>query len=199
MDQERVLDHYRHTGALQEGHFRLSSGLHSDRYFQSARVLAHPDIAGELGAALADQCRRFGPDVVIGPAMGAIIIAHEVARALKRPAFFAERVNDRFTLRRGFAIEKGQTVLLVEDVLTTGGSILELEGVVTELGGAVVGMACVVDRRDADVLVGGRHALARLARVAVCTWKPEDCPLCAKGCPIDVPGSRVAPRKSPSA
>ena len=188
MNQDEVLSLYRASGALKEGHFRLSSGLHSGMYFQSALVLARPRDAGALGAALAARYRASDVDVVIGPAMGAIIIAHEVGRALDRPVLFAERVEDRFALRRGFAVAPGERVLLVEDVLTTGGSILELARVIEAAGAQVAGLGCLVDRRGPEHDLP--HPLESLARVEVPTWKPDACPKCAAGAPMDAPGSR---------
>ncbi|MBI4863225.1 MAG: orotate phosphoribosyltransferase [Candidatus Riflebacteria bacterium] len=165
MTEAEVLELYRSTGALREGHFRLSSGLHSPGYFQSALVLARPALAGRLGEALAARFDRQGVDLVLGPALGAVIVAHEVGRALERDALFAERVDDRFCLRRGFAISPGERVLLVEDVLTTGRSILELARLVEASQGRVAGLACLVNRMVAGTDLG----------------------------PLDVPGSRKLP------
>ena len=188
MLSSQVLDLYRESGALKEGHFRLSSGLHSDKYFQSALVLAQPRFAARLGAALASRFKADDVDVVIGPAMGAIIIAHEVGRALDRPVLFAERVDDRFALRRGFAVHAGERALLVEDVLTTGGSILELASVIESSGAKVVALGCLVDRRGKGHPIS--PPLESLAQVEVPTWKPDACPRCLAGAPMDVPGSR---------
>lgn len=188
MNPSHVLDLYRASGALKEGHFRLSSGLHSNMYFQSALVLARPRDASTLGAALAACFDASKIDVVIGPAMGAIIIAHEVGRALDRPVLFAERVDDKFALRRGFAVSPGERALLVEDVLTTGGSILELAAVIEKAGATIAGFGCLVDRRADRKSLG--HDLRSLAQVDVPTWKPDDCPKCKAGAPMDVPGSR---------
>ena len=188
MTELEVLDVYRTCGAYREGHFRLSSGLHSDKYFQSALVLAHPDLAARLAGELARKLPEGPVDIVVGPAMGAILVAHEMARALGRVALFAERVDDRFVLRRGFSIPPGSHVLLVEDVLTTGRSILQLAELVEQIGARVAGLACLIDR------TGGAGAmkwpLSSLARVAVTIWPPDECPLCAKRVPMDVPGSR---------
>lgn len=188
MSADEVLALYRETGALKEGHFRLSSGLHSDRYFQSALVLSRPRDAEKLGAALGARFDASAVDAVVGPAMGAILVAHEVGRALDRPVMFAERVEDAFKLRRGFALEPRERVLLVEDVLTTGGSILELAALVESLGATVAGLGCLVDRRGKDRALP--HPLIALATVEVPAWKPEECPRCRAGAPLDAPGSR---------
>lgn len=188
MNQDQVLDLYRASGALKEGHYRLSSGLHSGMYFQSALVLSRPRDAEALGAALGARFAAAGVDVVIGPAMGAIIVAHEVGRAMNRPVLFAERVDDAFMLRRGFAVAPGERVLLVEDVLTTGGSILELAAVIEAAGARIAGLGCLVDRRSVDRPLP--HELQALARVEVPTWNPEACPRCHAGASMDVPGSR---------
>lgn len=187
LTSDEVLALYRDHGAMLEGHFKLSSGLHSDTYFQSARVLMIPEVATRLGDALA---RKFGTrdiDVVVGPALGAVIVAHEVARGLGRPALFAERVEGRFALRRGFSIEPGARVALVEDVITTGGSLGELENLMVGLGGVVTARGCLVDRSGTAV---GPDWPVSLAQRNVRTWPADTCELCARGVPVDSPGSR---------
>lgn len=191
MTPDEVLAAYRQHLAMREGHFRLSSGLHSNVYFQSALVLAQPSLAAKFAYSLTEDFyihKMSRPDVVIGPALGAIVIAHEVGQALHRPTFFAERVNDRFALRRGFELKPGQTVALVEDVVTTAGSILELKALVEAEGCIATILCCVIDRRPPEA----RHALKiwSLAQVAVSTWDPEECTLCQAGVELYVPGSR---------
>ena len=188
MTQDAVLDMFRKSGALLEGHFRLSSGLHSDRYLQSALVLQHPEFAEALGAAVADKVRHLQPTVIVSPALGGIVIGQEVARALNVPAIFAERQDGALTLRRGFSIASGARVLVIEDVVTTGGSTRETMDVATRAGGVVVGAGSIVDRS------GGNQGLSvpysALAQVSFPTYQPDVCPLCAAGSTAIKPGSR---------
>jgi orotate phosphoribosyltransferase len=184
---EHVLDRFRASGALLEGHFRLSSGLHSGGYLQCALVLQHPSDAEALGTALAGKVRDLRPDVVLSPAMGGLIIGHEVARGLGVRAIFAERHEGRLTLRRGFAIAPDERVLVVEDVLTTGLSTRETIEVARAAGGQVVGAVAIIDRSDAP---GLDVPFASLARIALPTYRPDACPMCAKGEPVVKPGSR---------
>jgi orotate phosphoribosyltransferase len=188
MDQDAVLDLFRKSGALLEGHFRLSSGLHSDRYLQSALVLQYPEFAEALGTALADRTRHLQPTAVLSPALGGIVIGQEVGRALGVRALFAERQEGVLTLRRGFTLDDGDRVLIVEDVITTGGSTRETAAVGEASGALVAGAAAIVDRgSDPARLALPMQALVRLE---VPTFPPDACPLCAKGVPITKPGSR---------
>jgi orotate phosphoribosyltransferase len=179
---------YESTGALLRGHFRLTSGLHSDTYLQSALVLQRPDDAARLGQALAARFRRVTIDVVVAPALGGILVAHEVARALGVRGLFTEREDGRMTLRRGFRIAPGERCLVVEDVVTTGGSTREVMAAVEALGGVVAGVGALVDRS------GGKADLpeprAALLTLEVPSYRPEDCPLCRAGVPVVKPGSR---------
>jgi orotate phosphoribosyltransferase len=189
MNQEVVLNLFRKSGALLEGHFRLTSGLHSDRYMQSALVLQYPDFAEALGAALAGRTRHLQPTAVLSPALGGIVIGHEVARALGVRALFAERQEGGLTLRRGFTLSEGDRVLVVEDVLTTGGSTRETVAVAQAAGAQVVGAAAIIDRgKDAARL---NLPLQTLVQMDVPTYSPEACPLCAANMPVVKPGSRV--------
>jgi orotate phosphoribosyltransferase len=176
------------VGALLEGHFRLSSGLHSGRYLQCARLLMWPDRAEKAGRALAGRLAEFAPDAVVSPALGGVILGHEVARALGVRAVFAERRDGAFALRRGFSIAPEERVAVVEDVFTTGGSTREVCETVEAGGGRVVAVGSLVDRGVASdaFSVPARSVLS----LPVPAWPPEDCPLCAKGIPIDTPGSR---------
>src|SRR5687767_14123562 len=149
---DSVLDTFRRVGALHEGHFRLTSGLHSPGYLQSALVLQYPHEAETLGAALGERARPLGADVVLSPALGGIVIGQEVGRALGVRAIFAERQDGRLTLRRGFALEPGEKVLVVEDVVTTGGSTRETIDLARESGASVVGAAAIIDRRPSTEL-----------------------------------------------
>ena len=189
MNDAAVLDLFRKSGALLEGHFRLSSGLHSDRYLQSALVLQHPEFAEALGAALAERIRHLQPTVVISPALGGIVIGQEVGRALGVRAIFAERQEGKLVLRRGFSMSPGDRAVVVEDVVTTGGSTRETIDAATAAGGEVVGAGTIIDRgNDAARLDVPLFALVKLD---VPTYQPDACPLCAQGTPAIKPGSRV--------
>jgi orotate phosphoribosyltransferase len=190
MDANAVLDLFRQSGALLEGHFRLTSGLHSDRYLQSALVLQHPELASRLGEALAERTRHLQPRVVLSPALGGIVIGQEVGRALGIRAIFAERQEKRLTLRRGFTVAPSDRVLVVEDVITTGGSTRETIAVAADAGARTFGAAAIIDR-------GGESArvdvpLFSLVRLDVPTYQPDACPLCAKDIPVVKPGSRAS-------
>lgn len=191
-----VLRLLKRTEALLEGHFLLSSGLHSDRYFQCARLLQHPRHAARVGRALAALCRPFGAALVVSPALGGVIIGHEVGRALGVRAIFTEREQGIMRLRRGFAIGAGEKVLVVEDVVTTGKSTLEAAAAVTAAGGQVVGLASIVDRSGG---VSFPYPFRSLLRLSVATYAPADCPLCRAGkLPAVKPGSRENPQCAPA-
>jgi orotate phosphoribosyltransferase len=188
MTRDELLDRFRKAGALLEGHFRLSSGLHSSGYLQCALVLQQPDWAEALGRAIADRAREWRPTVVLSPALGGVVIGHEVGRALGVRALFAERQDGELTLRRGFVLSERDRVLVIEDVLTTGKSTRETMQVARAAGAQIVGAASIVDRS------GGTLALdvpfAALVDIALPTYEPERCPLCAQGLPVVKPGSR---------
>ena len=188
MSPEHVIERFRRSGALLEGHFRLTSGLHSPGYLQCALVLQHPADAEALGAAIAERVRNLGIQAVLSPALGGIVIGQEVGRALGVRALFAERQDGALTLRRGFVLSPGERVLVVEDVVTTGGSTRETIAVARAAGATVVGAASIIDRD------GGRQALdvphVALATVTLPTYQPDDCPLCRAGSPVVKPGSR---------
>jgi orotate phosphoribosyltransferase len=188
MTHDELIDLFRRSGALLEGHFRLSSGLHSTGYLQCALVLQNGRDAERLGTAIAALVRETRPTVVLSPALGGVVIGHEVGRALGVRAIFAERQDGVLTLRRGFMIGEGDRVLVVEDVLTTGGSTRETMQVAVAAGAQVVGVAAVVDRS------GGSAAFdvpfVSLVSVTLPTFQPDACPLCARGLPVVNPGSR---------
>ncbi len=190
MQQDQVLDEFRAAGALLEGHFILSSGLHSTRYLQCARVLMDAARADRLCAALANKVRASGAkvDLVASPAMGGVVVGYEMGRQLGVPSIFFERVDGKLVLRRGFAIEKGARVLMVEDIVTTGLSSREcIEGIAAE-GGVTVAAACLIDRSNGAADVGvPLHALAALD---IPTFKPEALPAELAGIPAIKPGSR---------
>jgi orotate phosphoribosyltransferase len=189
MTRDDLLDLFRRSGALLEGHFRLTSGLHSSGYLQCALVLQHPQHAEALGRAIADLTRELRPSVVLSPALGGVVIGHEVARALGVRALFAERQDGALTLRRGFVIGETDRVLVVEDVLTTGGSTRETMQVAKAAGGQVVGAAAIVDRRGKN-RPAFEVPFAALLEVDLPTYEPGACPLCGQGLPVIKPGSR---------
>jgi orotate phosphoribosyltransferase len=192
MTSEEVLKIFEENEALLKGHFLLSSGLHSNRYLQCALVLQHPAVADKLCTELAARAKAdegIGRiDLVIAPALGGVIVAHEVARSLGVRALFTERQEKTMTLRRGFQIKPGECCLVVEDVVTTGGSTREVMDVVAQHGGVTVGAGSLIDRSGGTVDLGvPRHALAVLE---VPTYKPEECPMCKEGSTAIKPGSR---------
>jgi orotate phosphoribosyltransferase len=193
MTHADVLTLFRQSGALLEGHFRLSSGLHSPGYLQCALVLQRPRDAAVLGAALGERVRDLGATCVLSPALGGIVIGHEVARALDVRAPFAERQEGTLTLRRGFTLGPADRVLVVEDVVTTAGSTRETMAVARQAGATVVGACAIVDRS------AGRHGLdipfVALLPMDLPTYAEADCPLCKSGAPVVKPGSR-APAKA---
>ena len=192
MTPEAVRRHFEETGALLSGHFRLSSGLHADRYLQCARVLQHPDRAGALGAALGALLAPERPGVVVSPAMGGVIIGHEVGRALGLRTIFTERVDGTFALRRGFTLDEGERVVVIEDVVTTGKSTKEVLDVLRRAGAVPVACGSIIDRRapaEKAPDVDGVPYRALLS-LEVPAWEPAACPLCARGEPVVAPGSR---------
>jgi orotate phosphoribosyltransferase len=187
--REAILETFREAGALLDGHFLLSSGLHSPKYLQCALVLQDPARAERLCSRLARAFTDDRVETVVGPAMGGIVVAHELARALGARAIFAEREEGRMRLRRGFALRPGERILLAEDVVTTGGSLREVLALAQEAGAEVVGVAALVDRtsgRDPEFGMG----LTALVKLDVPTHLPEECPLCRKGVAVVKPGSR---------
>jgi orotate phosphoribosyltransferase len=189
VESAAVLALFRESGALLEGHFRLSSGLHSSGYLQSALVLQHPVNAEALGRQLATKLTGLGGTVVLSPALGGLVIGHEVARALGVRAIFCERKDGAMVLRRGFSLGADDVVVVVEDVVTTGGSTRETIAVAREAGATVAGAGAIVDRS------GGTSPLDvpfdALVRVTLATHDPEVCPMCAAGEPVVKPGSRT--------
>ena len=188
MGNQEMLKIFRQTGTLQRGHFVLTSGLHSPQYFQCARVLQYPKYAEKLGQRIAEQFRNQRIDVVVAPAIGGIIVAHEVARALEVRAIFAEREEGNMRLRRGFSLSPGERVLVAEDVITTGGSVQEVLALVQEHEAEPVGVGVVVDRSGGTVDFG--LPFYALMTLEVITYSPQECPLCQQGIPVTKPGSR---------
>jgi orotate phosphoribosyltransferase len=183
-----TLKDFEDTGALLKGHFRLSSGLHSDTYLQCARLLQWPARAESAGRELAEGLRGFAPRVVVSPALGGVIIGHEVARALSVPFLFVERQDGSFALRRGFHLEAEVPAAVVEDVFTTGKSTREVIDLVIASGGRVVTAGSIVDRGlpPGALPVPFRSLLA----LSVPAWPEAQCPLCRRGVALDTPGSR---------
>jgi orotate phosphoribosyltransferase len=188
LSKEEILGIFKKHNALKEGHFLLTSGRHSNRYLQCALVLQNPAVAAKLCGQLVKRLPAQEVDVVIGPALGGVTLAYEIARQLGSVALFAERENNVMTLRRGFSIAKGAKVLVVEDVITTGGSVKETIKVVEDMGGEVVGVASLVDRSGGKIDLG--YPLSSLLPIEVVSYPTEECPLCKEGLPLVKPGSR---------
>ena len=195
MDDREVLDIFRKYSALLEGHFILSSGLHSDRYIQCALVLQHPLVAERLGSELAWKLAGSRASVVVAPALGGVLVAHEVGRALGIRALFTERVDGRMTLRRGFQLSPGEPAIVVEDVITTGGSTRETIAAVEEAAGKVVATGALIDRSGGTAELGLPRA--SLVTLTVQNFDPAQCPLCTAGIPATKPGSRTKASSSP--
>ena len=192
MDKEHLLSVFRDSGALLEGHFVLTSGLHSPTYFQCAKVLQYPHYAELLCGEIARGFRASDIAVVLAPALGGIVVGQEVGRQLRVRTIFAERKDGTMQLRRGFGIEQGERVLVCEDVVTTGGSVKEVIGIVESLGGRVAGVGSIVDRSGGKVKFAmdpGADQFA-LMQMDVVTYRPAECPLCKAGAPLVKPGSR---------
>lgn len=188
MEKEKVLKILRETGAMLEGHFLLTSGRHSDRYIQCARVFQYPLYCEMLSRHLADSFKGEKIDVVVGPAIGGIVFAYEVGKQLGVRSIFAERENGIMTLRRGFEIKQGENVLVVEDVTTTGGSVKEVMQIVKDYGGNVIGVGSLVDRSNGEVSFGVRFEPVVVLDVK--SYEAKNCPLCRQGLPLVKPGSR---------
>ncbi len=188
LSEKDILDIFKKTGALLEGHFLLTSGRHSNVYFQCAKVLQYPEYMEKICANIAEHFKDIKIDTVISPAIGGIIVGQEVARQLNKRSIFAEREDKVLTLRRGFSIEPGEKVLVCEDVVTTGGSVFEVIEIVKSLGGEVVGVGCIVDRSNGKVNFGYPQVSA--VKMNVVSFTPEECTLCKQGIPVVKPGSR---------
>lgn len=188
MTEKEILKLFDKYEALLEGHFRLSSGLHSGKYLQAALVLQHPEISEKLSKELVKKFSKEKIDVVIGPALGGITLAYEVARALGVRGLFTERHEGRMVLRRGFSIKPNEKALVVEDVVTTGGSTKEVIEVVKNSGGKVIGVGAIIDRSDQGINFGAPFEY--LAKVKIETFEEPNCPLCKSKTPLTKPGSR---------
>ena len=196
LDTPRILEMFRATSAMLEGHFVLSSGLHSDRYFQCALILERPDQAEILARETARRLHAAGLakiDIVIGPALGAVTWAYEVGRALGCRAQFTERKDDAMQLRRGFSIKPSDNVFVVEDVFTTGGSAREVIDLLKTMGVTPKATGCIINRSGGNPFADLKLPLVTLADVEVKTWAPDDCPMCKSKVPLTKPGSRAKP------
>ena len=183
MTEAEVKDLLTKTNAIMHGHFLLTSGLHSPHYVEKFNVLQHPEYTEILCKAMAEKFKDENIDTVVGPVTGGILLAHETGKALGTRAIFTERENGKMTFRRGFSLEKGERVLIVEDIVTTGGSIKEVIDVVREFGGIPVAVAMLVDRSNGKVSLDEVPCSA-LLHMDVETYAPEECPLCKKGMPL---------------
>lgn len=189
LTQERATQILKEINVLQEGHFLLTSGRHSNQYMQCARIVQYPNYTMELSSTLVEAFKDDKIDVVIGPALGGIVFAYEIARQMGVRNLFAERENGKMTLRRDFKVPKGARVLVTEDVITTGGSVREVMEIVKEQGGEVVGVAVLVDRSDGKIDFGCK--LVAAYRAGLISYDPDECPICKEGkIPLIKPGSR---------
>ena len=183
MTQEEVRALLVKTGAIMDGHFLLTSGLHSPHYVEKFNVLQHPAYTAQLCAAMAEKFKDANIETVVGPVTGGILLAHETGKSLGTRAIFTERVDGKMTFRRGFSLREGERVLIVEDIVTTGGSIKEVIDVVKAAGAVPVAVSMLVDRSGGKANFGDVPATALLT-MEVETYAPENCPLCAKGIPM---------------
>lgn len=188
MTNEEIIKTFQDIGALLEGHFTLRSGLHSNRFFQAALLLQYPNIAEKICKELAQNFKDIKVDTVISPAIGGLIVGQEVARALGTKAIFAEKENDNLVLRRGFQINKGDKVLVAEDVITKGGRVQQTVDLVRQYGAEVVGIAVIVDRSGGSVTFDVPHK--SLIKLELATYDPANCPLCKQNIPLVKPGSK---------
>ena len=181
---------FRENNALIEGHFLLSSGLHSPQYLQCALILARPDFAEKICKGLAGKFKKDKITAVVAPALGGVIVSYEVARALGVKGIFTERQESRMCLRRGFSLSKKDRVLVVEDVITTGKSTKEVIETIKQTGCGIAGVGCIVDRSGGKVDFGMKFE--RLLQINIPAFKPEDCPICKFNIPLVKPGSRAS-------
>ena len=190
LTQEQVRQLLVETKAVLEGHFLLTSGLHSPLYVEKFNVLQHPEYTEKLCKELAERFKNKGVQTVMGPMTGGILLAHEVGKALGTRAIFTEREKGKMTLRRGFRIKPGERVLIVEDIVTTGGSVQEVVDVVKAAGGEIVGVGLLVDRSGGKAEFGvSKEDVQALLNLEVPTYEPETCPLCKEGVPMTERGS----------
>jgi orotate phosphoribosyltransferase len=198
LSEKEVLEIFQKTGALLEGHFLLTSGRHSNVYFQCAKVLQYPEYTEKICSVIAEHFRDFNIDTVISPAIGGIIVGQEVARQLNKRSIFAEREGKALTLRRGFSLREGERVLVCEDVVTTGGSVFEVIDIVKESKAEVAGVGFIVDRSNGKVIFNSSrqdgvltdHPQFSVIKINAVSFLPEDCSFCKQGLELIKPGSR---------
>lgn len=183
-----IIETLKEVEALLEGHFLLSSGKHSDRYCQCAKLLQYPDKAAKVLKVVADKLKEVDFNLVVGPAMGGVVVSYELARQTGKPGIFAERENGEMTIRRGFQINKGDKIIISEDVVTTGKSSLEVAKVIEGLGAEVIGISCIVDRRAEGVVIP--YPIYSAIKLDINVYEKENCPMCKEGTPYIKPGSR---------
>ncbi len=190
INKEEIMRRFEEAGAIQKGHFKLTSGVHSDAYIQCAQIMQYPEFIHNLCSELGKKFKGTEVDVIVGPAIGAIIMAHVMAMVLGPwvRAIFTERENGKMTLRRSFEIKKGEKVLVVEDITTTGSSVREVINIVKSRQAEVVGVGALIDRSGGKVDFGVRYE--KLVTIKMNTYEPDDCPLCKNKIPITKPGSR---------
>ena len=188
LSKDEILNIFTKTDALLNGHFLLTSGRHSNQYFQCAKVLQYPAYAKQLCSIIAEHFSDFDIDTVIAPAIGGLVVGQEVSRQLNKRFIFAEREDKRLTLRRGFTIEPGEKILICEDVVTTGGSVFEVIDIVKSNGAKVAGVGFIVDRSDGKIDFGSPQK--SVIRLDVKSYEPENCPLCKTAVELVKPGSR---------
>jgi len=188
LTEAEILDIFKKTESLFEGHFLLTSGRHSDKYFQCAKVLQYPEYIEQLCSIIADHFKDYEIDTVISPAIGGLVVGQEVARQLNKRFIFAERENKNLTLRRGFSLNEGEKVLICEDVVTTGGSVFEIINIVKNNNAKVAGIGFIVDRSNGKV--DFKYSQLSTLRMEVVSYLPNECPLCKEGLEIAKPGSR---------
>ncbi|MCI0706747.1 MAG: orotate phosphoribosyltransferase [Ignavibacteriae bacterium] len=188
LPKEQVLDIFRETKALLEGHFQLTSGLHSSQYFQCARVLQYPKYLHLFAGEIANHFEYSDVEVVVSPAIGGVVVGTEVGRMLRVRSMFTERKDGKMELRRGFELHPGERVLVVEDVVTTGGSVFEVVELVNKAGAKLAGVGYIVDRSNGKLKFDAKHF--SVLQLDVVAYKPEECPLCKQGGEAIKPGSR---------
>lgn len=188
MTKEEIIAVFKDKGVMLEGHFLLTSGRHSDRYMQCAKLFQYPKISEAVCANLAEKMAGFGADVVVGPAIGGIILAYEMSRQLGARNIFAEREDGKMTLRRGFTVQLGERAIVTEDVVTTGGSVKEVIELLNGLGVQTLAVGCIVDRSEGAVDFG--IPLFSVLSMKIESYEPGDCPICQTGIPAVKPGSR---------
>lgn len=179
-------DILKETGALLEGHFLLTSGKHSKKYVQCAKILSHPDKAAKVLKSVAEKVKELNPDILVGPAMGGVIVSYEIGRQIGKTAIFTERVNGKMELRRGFTINAGDRIVICEDVVTTAKSSMEVKELLESMGGKVICIASIIDRTSSDIPL----PLISAIKLDIKTYDPKDCPLCKEKIPYEKPGSR---------